>query len=154
MTKKDWLNYFLLLWDIYRKDKKRIICMIISALMEVLCVYTDIIVLGKGVDLLLLDFELDVFYKFTLLAFGIRLLFIIIKKETKKYFDIKIDYTRDIENKYMNDKAMSFGYENLENPKVSNLRYSWMGDLKCQEFNARFFFNHNNKLYGLLYFHK
>ena len=57
MTKSDWVNIWLIVQDAYKKDRMRIICMIVMALMEVLRAYIDIYILGKIVDFLYVGFE-------------------------------------------------------------------------------------------------
>lgn len=127
MTKKDWINIWLILQDAYKKDKMRIICMIVMAFMEVIQVYIDIFLFGKIVDCFYLGLGVSSIVLYVMAVFLIKYLCVIIGKEAQKYYDTKLDYTKDIETKYMNQKSMGFDYELLEESSVSDLRYRSFG---------------------------
>ena len=127
MNKNDWLCIWLLLKDTYYKDKKRVISMIVLAFIEVFHVYIGIFLLGNLVDLFSKGYSFERVVTIVAAAFLFEYLCTFIQKEAQKYYDTKLDYTKDIETKYMNEKAMEFDYEYLEEPEVADLRYRSFG---------------------------
>ena len=123
MSVEEWEYVFLLVKDIWRKDKKRIISMIVLAFAETINKYISTILLGRMVDYLSLNTSLQDFLKYVAFAFGLIFVCKMIEFISCCSFTKKLDYTKDIETEYMNKKAMDFEYEFLENPEISALRY-------------------------------
>lgn len=123
MSVEDWKYIFLLVKVIWRKDKKRIISMMVLAFAEIINKYISIILLGRIVDCLSLNTSMQEFLKYVTFAFGLIFVCKIIEFIACCSFTKKLDYTKDIETEYMNKKAMDFYYEFLEKPEISDLRY-------------------------------
>lgn len=127
MNKKDWINIWLLIKDTYSKDKKRIVSMIVMSITKIISIYIGIFLLGNIVDCLYIGYSLEYFVQNVLLVFVIQYFCVVLSKLAQKYYDTKLDYSKDIETKYMNQKAMEFDYEYLEDSKISDLRYRSFG---------------------------
>ena len=127
MKKEDWGVIIELLKNEFKNDKARIICTVLLAILEVIRAYIGILLLGKITDLFALGYSANKFILYVVVAFVIKFACVLIYKMALKYYDTRLDYTKDIETKYMNEKAMSFDYEFLEDPSVSDLRYRSFG---------------------------
>ena len=122
MNKQDIQNLWILLKDIAGREKKTMLNIVIVSLVGSALPFISIIGMGVLVDSLYTGVAQNTLYQYALyIAAGIAMCSVIVARATEN-LEQKQDYTKDLEAKELNRKAISMDYEYLEEAHVRNLR--------------------------------
>lgn len=122
MNKQDLQNLWVLLKDIAQREKKTMFNIVVASLANSALPFISIVGMGILVDSLYMCVEQNTLFQYAMfIAVGITICSIIGARASES-LEQKQDYTKELEAKELNRKAISMDYEYLEEAHVRNLR--------------------------------
>ena len=120
MSRQEWGYIWFLLKDILKREKRWFASMLLFGAAEGILPYIGILGMGKLLGAAYEGAERLFTYALVILL-GILVCRLIMDRAAAGFWQ-KLDYTKDLEAKGMNEKSLSMDYEYLEDVRVQELR--------------------------------
>ncbi len=124
MRRSDWIHIWQLFKDVFKYERKAVICTIIAAVLGAVKPYIFVVLLGQVLDMVYAGADLQMVVKYLFFVITAKLILDIILAYTEEYFWQKLENPKEFGTMPFNRKALTMDYEYLEETHVQELRFS------------------------------